>query len=203
MENLNSENAKKWLEICAEDTPYPDQSQALLDTLALITSQEQRIKELTEEVASWKEITETYQKQFEDCAEDRAKLTEENKAWQEQLISQKEKADKAYYELACEVEDLRAENEKLHATCTELTQECASLTEENERLRKNLETFKGKQKSLQKQIEVLSKENHLLLSKDFDVTIGDCHIVFSNGKKGNIYTFTEKDQIEKEMLEGE
>ena len=77
------------------------------------------------------------------------------------------------------------------------------LTEENERLRKNLETFKGKQKSLQKQIEVLSKENHLLLSKDFDVTIGDCHIVFSNGKKGNIYTFTEKDQIAKEMLEGE
>ena len=76
------------------------------------------------------------------------------------------------------------------------------LTEENERLRKNLETFKGKQKSLQKQIEVLSKENHLLLSKDFDITVGDCHIVFSNGKKGNIYTFTEKDQIAKEMLEG-
>jgi predicted RNase H-like nuclease (RuvC/YqgF family) len=77
------------------------------------------------------------------------------------------------------------------------------LREENERLRKNLETFKGKQKSLQKQIEILAKENHLLLSKDFDITVGECHIVFSNGKKGNIYTFTEKDQIAKEMLEDE
>ena len=35
-------------------------------------------KELTEEVASWKAIAEGYQKQFEDCADDRAKLTEEN-----------------------------------------------------------------------------------------------------------------------------
>jgi uncharacterized small protein (DUF1192 family) len=49
MENLNAEKVKEWLEICAEDTPYPDQSQALLDALALINSQEQRIKELTEE----------------------------------------------------------------------------------------------------------------------------------------------------------
>ena len=80
---------------------------------------------------------------------------------------------------------------------------CEELTEDNERLMKNLETFKGKQKSLRKQIEVLSKENQLLLSKDFEITVGDCHIVFSNGKKGHIYTFTEKDQIAKEMLEGE
>ena len=74
------------------------------------------------------------------------------------------------------------------------------LNAENERLMKNLETFKGKQKSLQKQREVLAKENHLLLNKDFNITVGECHIVFSNGKKGNIYTFTEKDQIAKEML---
>ena len=36
------------------------------------------IKELTKEAVRWKEIAEGYQKQFEDCAEDRAKLTEEN-----------------------------------------------------------------------------------------------------------------------------
>lgn len=42
MENLNAEQVKKWLEVCAEDTPYPDQRQALLDTLSLI-------KQLTEE----------------------------------------------------------------------------------------------------------------------------------------------------------
>lgn len=64
----------------------------LKDALALINSQEERIKELTEEKAEiweernriyndlqdWKAIAEGYQKQFEDCAEDRAKLTEEN-----------------------------------------------------------------------------------------------------------------------------
>lgn len=49
MENLNAEKVKIALEVCAEDTPYPDQSQGLLDALALINSQEQRIKELTEE----------------------------------------------------------------------------------------------------------------------------------------------------------
>ena len=42
MENLNAKQVKKWLEVCAEDTPYPDQRQALLDTLSLI-------KQLTEE----------------------------------------------------------------------------------------------------------------------------------------------------------
>lgn len=43
-------------------------------TLAL---ERAKVKELTEEVADWKEIAEGYQKQFEGCAEDRAKLTEE------------------------------------------------------------------------------------------------------------------------------
>lgn len=43
------------------------------------------IKELTEEVASWKAIAEGYQKQFEDCAEDRAKLTEENERLKKRL----------------------------------------------------------------------------------------------------------------------
>ena len=74
-----------------------------------------REKELTEEVASWKAIAEGYQKQFEDCAEDRARLSEENESWQKSLITEKENADKAYYELACEVENLRAENERLRS----------------------------------------------------------------------------------------
>lgn len=41
---------------------------------------ERKVAELTEEVASWKGIAEGYQKQFEDCAEDRARLTEENES---------------------------------------------------------------------------------------------------------------------------
>jgi hypothetical protein len=80
-------------------------------------------KKYTEEVADWKAIAEQYQKQFENCAEDRAKLTEENEAWQKQLISQEEQSGKAYYDLACEVEDLRAENERLRAIPEQLHKE--------------------------------------------------------------------------------
>lgn len=96
---LNAEQIKKALECCSADTadchscPYGEFSEgncfdnAKKDSLALINSQEQRIKE----------------------------ITEENKAWQKSLITQKENADKSYYELACEVENLRAENERLKA----------------------------------------------------------------------------------------
>lgn len=112
-------------------------------------------------------------------------------------------AEEKVKELTQANEQLSESYDHLEKTKDELLAERSRLTEENERLRKNLETFKGKQKLLQKQIEVLAKENHLLLSKNFDITVGDCHIVFSNGKKGNIYTFTEKDKIAKEMLEGE
>jgi hypothetical protein len=41
MENLNAEQVKEWLLVCAEDTPYPAQERALHDALALISSQEQ------------------------------------------------------------------------------------------------------------------------------------------------------------------
>ena len=40
---------------------------------------------LADEVADWKAIAEGYQKQFEDCAEDRARLTEENERLQCQV----------------------------------------------------------------------------------------------------------------------
>lgn len=53
MGNLNAEEVKKWLEICAEDTPYPNQSQALLDALALIkelTKENERLNKQNEEL---------------------------------------------------------------------------------------------------------------------------------------------------------
>ena len=101
MENLNAKKVKKALEIhtgildkACEECPYNREAYdeicldvLVVDTLALISSQEQRIKE----------------------------LTEENEAWQKALITEKENADKAYYELACEVENLRDENERLRA----------------------------------------------------------------------------------------
>ena len=73
------------------DSCYAEDIKAIQNAIALITSQEQRIKELTEETAAWKEIAEGYQKQFEDCAEDRAKLTEENERLREdnEIKSQK------------------------------------------------------------------------------------------------------------------
>lgn len=57
------------------------------NALALINSQEQKIK----------------------------KLTEENEAWQKALITEKEESGKAYYDLACKAEELCAENEELKA----------------------------------------------------------------------------------------
>lgn len=80
---LKAEQIKSELEGLAKFRTCPEY---IRTALALITSQEQRIKE----------------------------LTEENEAWQKALITEKENADKAYYELACEVEDLRAENERLN-----------------------------------------------------------------------------------------
>ena len=44
----------------------------------IIIECDERDAERLKEVADWKAIAEGYQKQFEDCAEDRAKLTEEN-----------------------------------------------------------------------------------------------------------------------------
>lgn len=84
---LNAEQIKKALECCLSGDdcticPLCDEQSCPCvlneNALALINSQEQRIKELAEEAVSWKSIAEGYQKQFEDCAEDRAKLTEDN-----------------------------------------------------------------------------------------------------------------------------
>jgi hypothetical protein len=101
---LNAEQIKKALGYCkspkltkCDGCPRENEDGQCMyrlneDALALITSQEQRIKELTEgkteiweernriynDLQDWKEIAKQYQKQFEDCAEDRARLTEEN-----------------------------------------------------------------------------------------------------------------------------
>lgn len=93
---LNAKQVKKWLEICAEDTPYPDQERALLDALALINSQEQRIKELAEEVAEEKAkgemCAEVIKRQDKEIAQKDAKierLAEEN----ERLRAHKERLE--------------------------------------------------------------------------------------------------------------
>ena len=81
--------------------------------LALIKSQEQRIKELTEKFDAGNKEYIRLDNEYRILNAKYIKLTEENEAWQKSLITQKENADKAYYELACEVENLRAENERL------------------------------------------------------------------------------------------
>ena len=104
---LNSENVKKALRICwdttCSDCEFDNNCgghwQVLENAEALINSYEQKIKELTEErtdhitmllakdvtiqkltdeIADLKAIAEQYQKQFEDCYEEKARLTEEN-----------------------------------------------------------------------------------------------------------------------------
>lgn len=83
------------------------------------------IKELTEEVASWKAIAEGYQKQFEDCAEDRAKLTEEN----ERLRAERDVRDITIKDLYSRNKELQKANEDLGKRCIELTTELIQYTE--------------------------------------------------------------------------
>ena len=82
---LNREKIKKALECCkvGEDCwacPYDNVGVYSQCVPKLLEDALSLIKELTEEVADLKAIAEQYQKQFEDCAEDRAKLTEENES---------------------------------------------------------------------------------------------------------------------------
>jgi chromosome segregation ATPase len=72
----------------------------------------EKCERLTKEVASWKAIAEGYQKQFEDCAEDRARLTEENERLRDEL-DRTEKAlialDKAHNALFTDTFRIEAE----------------------------------------------------------------------------------------------
>ena len=126
MENLNAEQIKKTLECCSNPTgdcpdfcPLRCSTECVQDlaenALALITSQEQRIEELAEEVADWKAIAEGYQKQFEDCAEDRARLTEENESIKQCLEHEHASFMETFGEYADACDMLTAENERLRA----------------------------------------------------------------------------------------
>ena len=112
---LNAEQIKKALECCKtplasdcencsytgkrlEDGVYEGCVNCLVgDALALITSQEQRIKELTNDVEDWKDTAKYYRDGLAECQKEKTKLTEENEAWQKALIPEKEKAGKACF----------------------------------------------------------------------------------------------------------
>lgn len=89
-------------------THHSKLTQSMRDMLVLIEVYEQEIKELTEEKDTWEAIAKSYQKQFEDCGEDRAKLTEEN----ERLRGELREANKDKQILFDEIASLEAEAEK-------------------------------------------------------------------------------------------
>ena len=103
---LNAEQVKKWLEICAQDTPYPDQSQALIDALSLITLQEHRIKELTNR----NEILEAKNRVNDRVGEDYIKVCEEN----EKLTEENERLRANNLTLAHELERVMVYHYKIH-----------------------------------------------------------------------------------------
>ena len=107
-ENLNAEFIIKSLEYFIEDECAS--RTVVHDALDLITSQEQRIKELAEEVESL------------GAEKEHLDLVVEGKL-------------KRTTALEKQVLKLTEENERLHATCTEFERKCASLNDENERLR--------------------------------------------------------------------
>jgi chromosome segregation ATPase len=90
MENLNAEQIKKALECCAaddgcvgEECPYYANCQFCItriskDALALITSQEQRIKELAEKVENYRNELGEVRFALAEANNDRKELTEEN-----------------------------------------------------------------------------------------------------------------------------
>lgn len=216
---LNAEQIVKALECCSKGTTEDcakcprfdgDRTLSTEDCMEILMRNALAlIKQLTEEVAGLKAISEQYQKQFEDCYEEKAKLTDENEAWQKQLITAEEQADKAYYNLACEVEDLRGENARLHASCTEFERKCASLNDENERLKEILHTDirfvcvsrgSGKTNHLKEVARLRMDEVRAYAVREMHSKIKDRCI------KGGIYpAFVARtiDQIAKEMLEGD
>ena len=107
MENLNAEQIKKVLEHCVNWTaeigckgcPYEENcidQDVMKDALALINSQEQRIKELTEELVK--------------CYTDKAKLSEEN-AYIKHIELEAMRSEANYYKMHST--ELAEENERL------------------------------------------------------------------------------------------
>lgn len=122
----NAEQIKSELEGLAKFRTCPEY---IRNALALITSQEQRIKE----------------------------LTEENEAWQKQLISTEEQAGKAYYDLACEVENLRAENERLREKADRNLENLKAVLEERNESTIVADTVRKMQSELKKTFSALCK----------------------------------------------
>jgi hypothetical protein len=117
MKNLNAEQVKKALECCVKAETHLDcrklkcpalindeciyigetdedcDRQQLADALALITSQEQRIKELTEEnaevKANWQKLKESHESACEKCRAEFKRLTEENERFSQSLANSK------------------------------------------------------------------------------------------------------------------
>lgn len=91
MENLNAEQIKKALECCHKESivlcrecPYTKEynefcaNKLMKDALAIITSQEQRIKELTQAHEMLSESYDHLEKTKDELSAERSRLTEEN-----------------------------------------------------------------------------------------------------------------------------
>ena len=82
---LNAEEIKRLLaeyEVVCDNCACNDGDEIgkkiMLNALALINSQEQRIEELTNDVEDWKALAEQYHSQLVACNKEKAKLAKEN-----------------------------------------------------------------------------------------------------------------------------
>ncbi len=113
MENLNAETVKKELEGLADFRTCPDY---IINALALITSQEQKIKELTDEYESMAKSVVEADELIRKLRADKKKLTEENERLraQNQTLEIKNKDFKyRIYELSRDNEEWEHENKDL------------------------------------------------------------------------------------------
>lgn len=186
MENLNAEQIKRGLEHCTatsykcEECPYFYKSEGIkssmeilmTDALALINSQEQRIKELGEELAK--------------CYTDKAKLTEEN-AYIKHIELEAMRSVANSYKM--HNEKFAEENERLRDNLDRT--EKALITVDKAHNDLLTDTFRieaeAKADTVQKYREKLYREFAYLGAKD---------------KFNKEFFLTTADQIAKEMLEG-
>lgn len=107
--SLDVELLKTYIEELASETKLliVELGNANSEILRLIEEK----KELTDEKDTWEAIAKSYQKQFEDCGEDRAKLTEEN----ERLRAENVDAQLGFRLLEDAFERLEKINEQIEA----------------------------------------------------------------------------------------
>lgn len=131
MENLNAEQVKKALDCCTSycdkdncpykthDFPIACMTMRMVDALALINSQEQRIKELAEEINGWQELVRVAVGTQNSMGERIEKLTEEN----ERLKGEQDVRGTLNKYLMFKNEDLQKANKDLGEYCIELQDE--------------------------------------------------------------------------------